>query len=185
MTNLIHVNFTDQYHSIFGRGTAIVSRGFLTPYFLKISLYCLPTRHKQRHTAQSGANRLVDPYRYINTTCYMLTTGFCITLNNLLISIRLSSSRETKRILIEMMQMSKRHTGTSGFSTVGGACGASPPSYDFFRNVPPSKPMPSMGCTPHLKMTPSPPSHLKNTSSLPLKSEAPFHEMIPRKKHNK
>ena len=173
MTNLIHVNFTDQYHSIFGRGTAIVSRGFLTPYFLKISLYCLPTRHKQRHTAQSGANRPVDPYRYINTTCYMLTTGICITLNNLLISIRLSSSRETKRILIEMMQMSKRHTGTSGFPTVG-----------FFPKRPPSKTMPSMGCTPHLKMPPPPPSHLKNTS-VPLKSEAPFHEMIPRKKHNK
>ena len=159
MTNLIHVNFTDQYHSIFGRGTVIVSRGFLTPNFLKISLYCLPTRNKQRHTAQSGANRLVDPYRYINTTCYMLTTGFCITLNNLLISIRLSSSRETKRILIEMMQMSKRHTGTSGFPTVGrggGGMWGVPAILRFFPKRPPSKTMPSMGCTPHLKMTPLP-----------------------------
>ena len=38
--------------------------------------------------------------------------------------------------------------------------------------------MPPMGCTPHLKMKLP---HLKNTPPPPLKSEAPFHEMIPRK----
>ena len=111
----------------------------------------------------------------------MLTTGICITLNNLLISIRLSSSRETKRILIEMMQMSKRHTGTSEFPTVAGHVGRPRHLTIFFRNDPPSKLMPFMGCSPHLKMTPSTPA----PPPLPLKSEASFHEMIPRKKHNK
>ena len=46
-----------------------------------------------------------------------------------------------------------------------------PPPYDLFEK-PPSKPMPPMGCTPHEKTTPHP---------LPLKRQAPFHEMIPRK----
>ena len=45
----------------------------------------------------------------------------------------------------------------------------------FFSN-PPSKPMPSMGCPPHLKMKPP---ILKTFP--PLKREASFHEMIPRK----
>ena len=43
----------------------------------------------------------------------------------------------------------------AGFPMVGW-----PPTYDFFRN-PPSKPMPPMVRTPHLKMSPAP--HLKNT----------------------
>ena len=40
----------------------------------------------------------------------------------------------------------------------GGGMGG--PSYDFFWKSPPSKPMPPMGCTPHLKMKLP---HLKNT----------------------
>ena len=47
----------------------------------------------------------------------------------------------------------------------------------FFLETPLSKPMPSMGCTPHLKIKPP---HLKNKPN-PLKREALFHEMIPRK----
>ena len=61
----------------------------------------------------------------------------------------------------------------AGFPMVGW-----PPTYDFFRN-PPSKPMPPMVRTPHLKMSPAP--HLKNTPPPPLKREATFHEMIPKK----
>ena len=50
----------------------------------------------------------------------------------------------------------------------------------YFSETRQSKPMPPMGCTPHLKMKLP---HLKNTPS-PLKSEAPFHEMIPRKNNS-
>ena len=69
-----------------------------------------------------------------------------------------------------------------GFSIVRGHQGAPPPILQFF-----SKPVPSthqnrcsppMGCTLHLKMKPT---QLKNKLPPPLKREAPFHELIPRK----
>ena len=47
----------------------------------------------------------------------------------------------------------------------------------FFEPPPPSKPMPPMGHTPHLKMK----LPLSEKQTLPLKREAPFHKMIPRK----
>ena len=117
----------------------------------------------------------------------MLTTGICITLNNLLISIRLSSSRETKRILIEMMQMSKNtqaHQGCPQWKGGGWGMWGIPIILRFFPKRAPMKTDAPHGVHPPLKNH-SPPSHLKNTSSPLLKSEAPFHEVIPRKKHNK
>ena len=60
-----------------------------------------------------------------------------------------------------------------GFPWWEGAWGAPFPHPTIFPN-PPSKP--HMGYPPYLKMKPL---HLKNNP--PLKREAPFHEMIPRK----
>ena len=60
----------------------------------------------------------------------------------------------------------------------GGMGGAPRPSYNFLETPSPIKTdAPPWGVTPHLKMKP-PPSE-KQTP--PLKREAPFHEMIPRK----
>ena len=60
----------------------------------------------------------------------------------------------------------------------GGMRGHPPPSNDFFRTPPPSKPMPPHGAlAPNLKMKPP---HLKNNPPS-LKREVPFHELIPRK----
>ena len=70
--------------------------------------------------------------------------------------------------------------GAAGGGGGEGAWGAPPPPfYNFFQTaLPPSKLMPlPMGHTPHLKMKPLP--YEKQTP--PLKHEAPFHEMIPRK----
>ena len=55
-----------------------------------------------------------------------------------------------------------------------------PLSYNtiFFETSFPSKLMPTHGALPHLKMKPP---HLKNKPPQ-LKCEAPFHEMIPRKR---
>ena len=58
--------------------------------------------------------------------------------------------------------------------------GTPPPILQFFSNRPPpikTDAPPPMGHTPHLKMKPLP--YEKQTP--PLKHEAPFHEMIPRK----
>ena len=52
------------------------------------------------------------------------------------------------------------------------------PILQFFSKTPPSKPMPPMGHTSHLKLE-APPSEKQPPP--PMKSEAPFHEMIPRK----
>ena len=59
-----------------------------------------------------------------------------------------------------------------GFPIVGEGCGG-----HFFKNLPIKTVVPAMGCTPHLKMKPSP-SEKERPS---LKREAPFHETIPRK----
>ena len=60
---------------------------------------------------------------------------------------------------------------------VGGHGGASPILQFFSRAPSHSKSMPPMGRTPHLKM--KPPQSEKQTP--PLKREATFHEMVPRK----
>ena len=68
----------------------------------------------------------------------------------------------------------------TGFPIVGVGHGGTHPPHptNFFKN-PPSKLMPPMGCTPFLKMKPSP---SEKQPLPPLKCEAPFHEMIPRKR---
>ena len=67
--------------------------------------------------------------------------------------------------------------GGSGFTTVReDRGGGAPPSNNFFRN-PPHQNRCSPWGTPHLKMN----SPIWKTTALPLKHEAPFHEMIPRK----
>ena len=62
----------------------------------------------------------------------------------------------------------------------GGHGGRRPPlNLNFFSKTPYQNQCHPMGCTPHLKLKPA---HLKNKPPSPtLKSEAPFHEMIPRK----
>ena len=55
--------------------------------------------------------------------------------------------------------------------------GGAPPILQFFLKPPPSKSISPIGRTPHLNIKAS---HLKNNPP-PLKREAPFHEMIPRK----
>ena len=68
-----------------------------------------------------------------------------------------------------------------GFPIVGGGH-PPPPHPGFFFESPPSKLMPLLGHPPPLLKMKLP--HLKN--NLPtLKREAPFHEMISKKKHNK
>ena len=60
--------------------------------------------------------------------------------------------------------------------------GDGPPSYDFYRTSPlPSKVMPPHGAHLPLKNEAPPPQSEKQAPLPPLKREAPFHEMIPRK----
>ena len=67
----------------------------------------------------------------------------------------------------------------AGFLIVEGAWGGHPLRHPtIFFVTPLSKPMPHMGCPP-FKL--KPPPHLKNNPFPPLKHEALFHEMIPRK----
>ena len=81
-------------------------------------------------------------------------------------------------ILIENVNHRFSHSGEGGGghggeAGGGGLGGEAPPPYPttFFENLPPSKSMP-----PHLEK--NPPSEKQTLS---LKSEAPFHEKIPRK----
>ena len=37
-------------------------------------MFDITHKHKQKHITHSGANRLTNLYKYINTTCYVLTT---------------------------------------------------------------------------------------------------------------
>ena len=68
----------------------------------------------------------------------------------------------------------KKFQVLTGFPIVGTAWGDAPPSIlQFFSKNPPSNLMPFHG---------APPTQLKNDATHPIEREAPFHEIIPRKR---